>query len=98
MPTTFATSRVIAALVGVIAAASLAGPALASSDNKSDNGNKPPGNNGTIKIDGVPMDGDTGNEPHVSCQFGVNFFGYDAGTQTAPKSPFCTSAPTSSLR
>ena len=55
-------------MVGVITAAGLAGPALAASDR----GNAPPGNNGTIKI-----------APLAGCQFNVEFFGYDAGTQTA---------------
>ena len=39
----------------------------------------PPGANGTVKIDGVPLDGKIDNEPHVSCEFQVNFFGFDAG-------------------
>jgi hypothetical protein len=39
----------------------------------------PPGANGTVKIDGVPLDGKIDNEPHVSCEFAVNFFGFDAG-------------------
>src|SRR5436305_13920621 len=59
--------------------AAVAAPASASSDH----GNKPPGNNGTIKIDGYPMDGGNGNDPHVGCPFSVNFFGYDGGTQSA---------------
>lgn len=42
----------------------------------------PPGNNGTIKIDGVPYDGSHGNEPHVTCEFAVRFWGFDAA-QTA---------------
>jgi hypothetical protein len=45
--------------------------------------NAPPGNNGTIKIDQVPLDGGNDNDPHISCQFNLEFFGYDVGSQTA---------------
>jgi len=38
----------------------------------------PPGNNGTIKIDGVDFDTRPDNEPHVSCTFQVDFYGYEA--------------------
>lgn len=37
----------------------------------------PPGNNGTIKIDGVAFDTHPDNQPHVSC-FQVDFYGYEA--------------------
>lgn len=46
-------------------------------------GAAPPGNNGTIKIDGVPLDAGHDNDPHVGCAFTLEFFGYDAGTNTA---------------
>jgi hypothetical protein len=39
----------------------------------------PPGNNGTIKIDGVDFDDHPNNEPHVGCVFQVDFYGFDAG-------------------
>ena len=39
----------------------------------------PRGNNGTFKVDGPLLDTSRGNEPHVSCAFRLNFFGYDAG-------------------
>ncbi|HEV8374234.1 MAG TPA: hypothetical protein VGR68_13625, partial [Actinomycetota bacterium] len=39
----------------------------------------PPGNNGTIKVDGVPFDDAPDNEPHVGCTFQVDFYGYDEG-------------------
>lgn len=56
----------------------------------------PPGNNGTVKIDGVdlndgpghsdqpndPSDDGTDNDPHVTCGFQVEFFNFDEG-QTA---------------
>ncbi len=38
----------------------------------------PPGNNGTIKIDGVPFDDHPDNQPHVGCIFQVDFYGFDA--------------------
>jgi len=49
----------------------------------SDGGQRPPGNNGTIKIEGGAYDGGMDNDPHVSCTLSVSFFGYDAGTQSA---------------
>jgi hypothetical protein len=39
----------------------------------------PPGNNGTVKIDGVAFDDHPDNEPHVGCTFQVDFYGYDEG-------------------
>ena len=47
----------------------------------------PSGNNGTVKIDGMPLDmgpgdngpGDPDNEPHVGCQFAVDWYGFDSG-------------------
>jgi LPXTG-motif cell wall-anchored protein len=39
----------------------------------------PPGNNGTVKIDGEDFDDHPDNEPHVGCVFQVDFYGYDEG-------------------
>ena len=39
----------------------------------------PAGNNGTVKIDGIPFDTYPDNEPHVGCMFQVDFYGYDEG-------------------
>jgi LPXTG-motif cell wall-anchored protein len=39
----------------------------------------PPGNNGTVKVDGVEFDDHPDNEPHVGCVFQVDFYGYDEG-------------------
>lgn len=39
----------------------------------------PSGNNGTVKIDGIPFDDHPNNEPHVSCVFQVDFYGFDKG-------------------
>src|SRR5439155_4575422 len=43
----------------------------------------PPGNNGTIKVDGMPFDDGHDEDSHVGCQFRIELFGYDAGTNTA---------------
>ena len=39
----------------------------------------PPGNNGTVKIDGVEFDSHPNNQPHVGCTFQVDFYGFDEG-------------------
>jgi LPXTG-motif cell wall-anchored protein len=39
----------------------------------------PPGNNGTVKIDGQDFDDHPNNEPHVGCVFQVDFYGFDEG-------------------
>ena len=59
-----------AAVLALIAVASLASPAWAQD---------PPENNGTVKIDDVPFDDLPNNEPHVGCTFQVDFYGYDEG-------------------
>jgi hypothetical protein len=61
-------------LVGIAATAAMAlaftaAPVLAD----------PPGNNGTVKIDGVAFDSHPDNEPHVGCPFQVDFYGFDEG-------------------
>jgi len=43
----------------------------------------PAGNNGTIKVDGIPFDTLPNNEPHVGCVFQVDFYGYDLGAYNA---------------
>jgi hypothetical protein len=37
----------------------------------------PPGANGTVKIDGLAFDNGIDNEPHVTCEFQVDFFNFD---------------------
>jgi hypothetical protein len=39
----------------------------------------PPGNNGTVKMDGRTLDDAPDNEPHLPCQFQIDFYGYDQG-------------------
>ena len=46
-------------------------------------GGDPPGNNGTVKIDGVEFDTHPDNEPHVGCLFQVDFYGFDEGDLSA---------------
>lgn len=47
----------------------LAGPAMGD----------PPGNNGTIKVDGAPDSQGNANEPHVGCDFRIKFAHFDDG-------------------
>ncbi len=60
----------VAALGAALAVFALAAPAAAVN---------PPGNNGTIKIDGQPWDTHPNNEPHPGCIFQVDFYGFDEG-------------------
>ena len=43
----------------------------------------PAGNNGTVKIDRAPFDSHPDNQPHVTCTFQVDFYGYDKGVGNA---------------
>jgi hypothetical protein len=61
-----------AAVTGVVLATAFGGAGVSSAQN-------PPGNNGTVKVDGVGFDDHPGNEPHVGCLFQVDFYGYDEG-------------------
>src|SRR3954451_18699295 len=72
-----ATLRALAA-IGTAAVATIASIAPAFAD-----GDAPPGNNGSIKVDNVAMDDGNENVPHPGCTFVVDFFGYDVGTRTA---------------
>jgi hypothetical protein len=61
----------VATSVALAWCVAVAGPASA--------GPNPPGNNGTVKVDGAPFDDAPNNEPHVGCTFQVDFYGYDQG-------------------
>jgi hypothetical protein len=61
----------LAAVIGVVLAAVFGGPGQAGAD--------PPGNNGTVKVDGVVFDDDPNNEPHVDCIFQIDWYGFDGG-------------------
>ena len=54
----------------------------------------PPANNGTIKIDGEEFDSHPNNEPHVGCEFEVDFYGFDAGEDLYADVTFSAQAPT----
>ena len=64
----------------------LAAPALAD----------PPGNNGTVKIDGLDLDEHPNNEPHPGCLFEVDFYGFGANLQAT--STFYAWPPTGSMQ
>lgn len=57
-------------------------------------GAAPPGNNGTVKIDGIEFDQHPNNQPHVGCVFQVDFYNYEAGNLNADYS-FTLVPPTS---
>ena len=58
-------------LVALATAAAIALPSTAAAD--------PPGNNGTVKVDGIDFDDHPNNEPHVGCVFQIDYYGYDMG-------------------
>jgi hypothetical protein len=74
------------ALVMSLALLALPAAAAGKPDHAGEGGAKgaPPGNNGTVKIDGVPFDTAPGapnrNEPHVPCDFRVEFYNYEEGS------------------
>jgi hypothetical protein len=55
--------------------ASTADAAVRGSDN-------PPGNNGTVKVEGEALDHLHDNDPHVGCGFFIQWYGFDAGERT----------------
>jgi hypothetical protein len=57
---------------------------------------KPPGNNGTVKVDGVEFDDHPNNEPHVGCTFQIDFYGYDEGEDLFATATFVLQPPTTS--
>jgi LPXTG-motif cell wall-anchored protein len=75
--------RVRSVLISAAAGAAclaLATPAwAASTDSLRQSATDPAGANGTVKIDGVPLDDGIDNEPHVTCDFEVDFFNFDEG-------------------
>lgn len=61
--------------MGVLAGTLLVIAVVAGSAGASD----PPGNNGTVKVDGVGFDDGPGGDPHADCSFQVEFAGFDEG-------------------
>jgi len=62
-------------LLSLMLSLAMAGPAAAKKN--------PPGNNGTVKVDGLEFDKHPNNEPHVGCVFEIDFYGFDAGVGDA---------------
>jgi hypothetical protein len=77
----FQVSVLAMGLVGLMAA-----PALAD----------PPGNNGTVKIDGIELDSHSDNEPHPGCLFEVDFYGF--GPSLDATSTFYAWPPTGTMQ
>ena len=77
------------AIAGCVALASFAAPAAFAQD--------PPGNNGTVKVDGEPFETTPPpppNQPHPDdCVFQIDFYGFDAGNLNATVN-FTGQAPT----
>jgi hypothetical protein len=67
---------VVGVLVAAIAAFASVATAIAAPGN-------PPGANGTVKIDRQPFDTHPNNQPHVGCNFQVDFYGFDQGPYNA---------------
>jgi hypothetical protein len=78
------TGLAIGAACCAVGAAAVAAPALAAD---------PAGNNGTVKVDAKPFDTAPDNQPHVGCQFQIDFYGFDRGPYNA-KVTFTGQAPT----
>jgi hypothetical protein len=70
--------RIPLLLLVLVACALIAAPAWASNTRT-----HPPGNNGTVKVDGSPFDSHPNNEPHVDCRFQIDLYGYDQGNLDA---------------
>ena len=71
------------ALVGLVIGGLGAGALFWALPGNAGAGLNPPGNNGTVKIDGEEFDTHPDNEPHVGCVFQVDFYGYDEGDPNA---------------
>jgi hypothetical protein len=53
-----------------------------------------PGNNGAVKVSGDDLSSQPNNEPHVPCNFNIQWYGFDTGTRHATVT-FSAQAPTS---
>jgi hypothetical protein len=77
----------LAAVIGVVLAAVFGGPGQAGAD--------PPGNNGTVKVDGVVFDDDPNNEPHVDCIFQIDWYASTRVISSRTSRSRCTRRPAS---
>lgn len=64
-------------------------------DSVKGNQHNPPGNNGTVKIEQLDADGIPQNNPHLSCQLRVEWYGFDEGDDVISQVSFAPQAPTS---
>jgi hypothetical protein len=67
------------ALSVIVTLVATAGISLAKPHPSKGHGTHPPGNNGTVKVDGDPWDSAPDNESHPGCVFEIDFYGYDEG-------------------
>ncbi|MFU8871441.1 hypothetical protein [Micromonospora sp. SL4-19] len=72
MPQRRHVARTALAAAAATALLGLAVPAWAAG-----NPHNPPGDNGTVKIDGMPFTDKVDNQPHVTCEFELEFFNFD---------------------
>ncbi|TWD82735.1 hypothetical protein FB561_3875 [Kribbella amoyensis] len=102
MTTSGVRSRIAGAVAGagalslLLGAAALVAAPAASADQSAatSKGGNPPGNNGTVKIEGVDLQsGPPDNNPHQGCTFVVEFYNFDQGDLNA-KVTFEDQAPT----
>ena len=68
-------------LAGAFAASTVLGLGAAAVTASADpgNGHNPPGNNGVVKVDGEDFDSIPNNQPHVGCEFRIDFYDFDEG-------------------
>ena len=71
-----ATLTALGSALFIVSVPALASPQTAAPPN-------PPGNNGTVKVDGLDFDDHPNNQPHVGCTFQIDFYGYDEGDLNA---------------
>ncbi|MFC0508768.1 LPXTG cell wall anchor domain-containing protein [Micromonospora costi] len=75
MPQRRRATRAAVLTAAATAGLAIAAPAWAGAGNP----HNPPGDNGTVKIDGAPFEDSVDNQPHVGCEFELEFFNFDAG-------------------
>jgi len=82
--------------VALLVAVALAGPAAPVVGGQNHSPGGPPGNNGTVKVDGEPFDTHPDNEPHVGCTFQIDWYGFDASVMSRVR--FESQPPTGPVR
>ncbi|MBQ0896857.1 hypothetical protein ABT214_22100 [Micromonospora purpureochromogenes] len=80
MPQRRYVARAALAATAATACLAFATPAWASAAlQAAPGGHNPSGDNGTVKIDGAPFSDKVDNQPHVTCDFELEFFNFDEG-------------------